>query len=202
MPSLTHSNPAVLPALPGQTSLQRLATRAATVALATAFVALCAHIALPLPFSPVPFTLQTFAVLLVGLTLGPAMGTAALALYLVEGLCGLPVFAPTGLGGLLQLAGPTGGYLLSYPAAAAIAGYLSIRLTRFMPRIAANITAGAFAIEFVLAMGALWLGILTHASLSHVFVMGVVPFLPGEAVKILAAAGIAASWMRLRQPAA
>jgi biotin transport system substrate-specific component len=202
MPSLTHANPTALPIIPTQTSLHRWATRAATVALASAFVAVCAHIALRLPFSPVPLTLQTFAVLLVGLTLGPAMGAATLAAYLVEGLCGLPVFAPISAGGIAQLAGPTGGYLLSYPAAAAIAGYLSIRLSRFMPRVAANITAGAFAIEFILGMGALWLGMLTHASLSHVVIMAVVPFLPGEAVKILAAAGIASAWMRLRQPAA
>ncbi len=195
MPSVVTSNPAALPA---QTSLHRFAVRVGTIALATAFVAVCAHIALPLPFSPVPLSLETFAVLLVGLTLGPSMGAATLVLYLMEGACGLPVFAPTGLGGLLQLAGPTGGYLLASPVAAAIAGYLS---TRVRPRAVANITACTLAIAFILAMGTLWLGIFTRASLSHVVLMGVVPFLPGEAVKILAAAGIASAWTRLRQPA-
>ncbi len=199
MPTVITSNPAALPAQ--QTSLHRLAIQAGTVALATAFVAVCAHIALPLPFSPVPLSLETFAVLLVGLTLGPVMGAATLMLYLVEGACGLPVFSPTGLGGILQLAGPTGGYLLAAPVAAAIAGYLPARLTPFMPRTLANITACALAIEFILAMGALWLGIFTHAAFSHVILMGVVPFLPGEVVKILAASGIATAWTRLRQSA-
>jgi len=201
MPYTTTSNTTALPTLPAQTD-HRLALRAGTVVLATAFVALCAHIALPLPFSPVPLSLATFAVLLTGLTLGPVMGTATMALYLMEGLCGLPVFAPTGLGGVLQLAGPTGGYLLAYPAAAAIAGYLSTRLLRWMPRAAACAIAGAFAIGALLVMGTLWLGMLTHVSIAHLVMMSVVPFLPGEVVKILAAAGIASAWTRLRQPAA
>ncbi len=83
---------------------------------ATAFVALCAHVSLPLYFTPVPLTLQTFAVLLVGLTLGPALGFSALLLYLAQGAMGLPVFSPHGPGGVVQLLGPTAGFLLSFPA--------------------------------------------------------------------------------------
>src|ERR1700685_3720557 len=80
---------------------------------ASLFVALCARITVPLPFTPVPLTLQNFGVLLVGLALGPRRAVGALVLYLAEGLMGLPVFNPTGLGGVAQLLGPTGGFLLA-----------------------------------------------------------------------------------------
>src|SRR5207237_5646606 len=86
------------------------AQQAALVVVASIFVALCARVTLPLPFTPVPLTMQNFGVLLVGLMLGRERGFAALALYLAEGLAGMPVFNPTGPGGLAQLLGPTGGY--------------------------------------------------------------------------------------------
>src|SRR5215469_16303907 len=82
---------------------------------ASLFVALCARITLPLPFTPVPLTLQNFGVLLVGLLLGSKRGFAALALYLLEGASGMPVFSIAGVGGVAQLFGPTGGYLMMYP---------------------------------------------------------------------------------------
>src|SRR2546430_16542603 len=94
----------------------------AVVAGASLFVALCARLTLPLPFTPVPLTLQNFGVLLVGLTLGSRRGFAALALYLVEGAVGMPVFNPAGLGGVAQLLGPPGGYLLGIPLVEALAG--------------------------------------------------------------------------------
>src|SRR5229473_2453154 len=78
---------------------------------ASLFVALCARVTIPLPFTPVPLTLQNFGVLLVGMTLGSRRGFAALALYLAEGAAGMPVFNPTGLGGMAQLHGATGGFL-------------------------------------------------------------------------------------------
>src|SRR5215471_10353919 len=96
----------------------------AIVVSASAFVALCAHIAIPLPSTPVPLTVQNFGVLLVGLLLGSRRGFAALMLYLVEGLVGLPVFNPTGVGGVAQLFGVTGGFLLAYPFVAFLAGYV------------------------------------------------------------------------------
>src|SRR5271169_6672634 len=98
--------------------------QAAIVIGASLFVALCARITLPLPFTPVPLTLQNFGVLLVGLSLGSRRGFAALALYLAEGLMGMPVFSPTGPGGIAQLLGPTGGFLLAYPFVAGIAGWI------------------------------------------------------------------------------
>ena len=100
------------------------AGQVAIVVGASLFVALCARIVLPLPFTPVPLTLQNFGVLLVGLVLGSRRGFAALALYLSEGLIGMPVFSPTGPGGLAQLLGPTGGFLLAYPLVAGIAGWI------------------------------------------------------------------------------
>src|ERR1700733_3716272 len=105
----------------------RILDRAWQIAIvvgASLFVALCARIVLPLPFTPVPLTLQNFGVLLVGLTLGSRGGFAALALYLFEGMAGMPVFSPTGPGGVAQLVGPTGGFLLAYPIVAGIAGWI------------------------------------------------------------------------------
>jgi len=90
-------------------------------------VALCARITIPLPFTPVPLTVQNFGVLLVGLLLGSRRGFAALALYLAEGAMGMPVFSPIGPGGVAQLFGPTGGFLLAYPLVAGLAGYVMER---------------------------------------------------------------------------
>jgi biotin transport system substrate-specific component len=181
-----------------QRTLLRIGLRTGMVVLGASFIAICAHVAFPLPFSPVPLTLQTFAVLLVGLTFSPAMAGSTLALYLAEGVCGLPVFAPTGPGGMAQLMGPTGGYLLAYPVAAVCAGFVAVRLARMMPRMAANVFGGICAIGIILAMGATWLELFPHAGVS-VAMMAVLPFLPGEAVKITAAAGIASAWTRLRK---
>src|SRR5271169_3754146 len=100
------------------------ASQVAIVIGASLFVALCARITVPLPFTPVPLTLQNFGVLLVGLALGPRRAAAALVLYLAEGLVGLPVFNPTGPGGVAQVLGPTGGFVLAYPFVAAIAGWV------------------------------------------------------------------------------
>ena len=103
------------------------AEQAAIVVSASLFVALCARVTLPLPFTPVPLTLQNFGVLLVGLTLGSRRGFAALALYLIEGAAGMPVFNPTGPGGVAQLLGATGGFLLAYPFVAGLAGWIMER---------------------------------------------------------------------------
>src|SRR6201996_1975428 len=154
------------------------------VVLATGLVAVCAHISLPLGFTPVPVTMQTFAVLLLGLLLAPGPAFACLALYLIEGAVGLPVFSPHGPGGITQLLGPTGGYLLSYPFAAAMASVLYRRLRgSFLGALAAS----ALASLLILAAGATWLGLLSHLKFSLVFAQSVAPFLPGDAVKILAA---------------
>jgi hypothetical protein len=109
-----------------------LLRKAGIVLAGSALVAVCAHIALPLYFTPVPLTLQTLAVLLLGLLLSPRLAAATLAAYLIEGAVGLPVFAPSvlGVGGLAHLIGPTGGYLLAYPLAAAMTSFLCRRSQR------------------------------------------------------------------------
>ena len=110
------------------------------IVAATGFVAICAHISVPLPFTMVPLTLQTFAVILVGMLLGPTAAAAAMTLYLAEGAMGLPVFSPHGPGGLAQLLGPVGGYLLSYPFAAALAG----AVVRMLRNRSSQMTAGHY----------------------------------------------------------
>ena len=166
-----------------------LAGRSFLAISATVLVALCAHVSVPLYFTPVPVTLQTMAVILVGLTLGPALGSAALLLYLAEGAIGLPVFSPNGPGGIAQLLGPTAGYLFSYPLAAAAAGGVvrAVRLGR--SQLPAAILAGLAASFFIFAMGAGWLAHLLHLNANAAWHLGVQPFLPGEILKIAAAAG-------------
>ena len=152
--------------------------------MATALVAICAHIAVPLGFTPIPVTMQTFAVLLLGLLFSPAAAFACLALYLVEGALGLPVFSPHGPGGIAQLLGPSGGYLLSYPLAAGLASLIYRRGQR---RFVAALAAAGLASILILAAGATWLGLLGHMRFSLVFAQSIAPFLPGDAVKVLAA---------------
>jgi biotin transport system substrate-specific component len=160
----------------------------ALVVGATLFVALCARITIPLmPLTPVPLTVQNFGVLLVGLLLGSRKGFAAMALYLVEGMAGLPVFNPTGPGGPAQLFGPTGGFLLVYPLVAFIAGYLFERGAKSFARAA---IAGLLA-EIMLFLGGLsWLYIFTH-SLAKAAYFGLYWFVAAEVLKVMFAAGIA-----------
>src|SRR5437899_13089304 len=99
--------------------------RAAAVVLGALLVAAAAQVAIPLPGTPVPMTLQPLAVLLVGGLLGRWLGASSLLLYLALGAAGLPVFTPVGLPGVARLFGPTGGYLLAYPVAASAVGALA-----------------------------------------------------------------------------
>jgi biotin transport system substrate-specific component len=148
------------------------------------FVAACAHITIPLPFTPVPLTLQNFGVLVVGMTLGSRRGFAALALYLVEGAAGLPVFNPTGPGGIAQLLGPTGGYLMVYPLVAAVAGLVIERGTISFVRA---VIAGLAAEAVLFAGGIGWLAYWTH-SLSKAIFLGFYAFIFAEIIKIMMAA--------------
>jgi len=165
----------------------------ALVVGASLFVALCAHITIPLmPLTPVPLTVQNFGVLLVGLLLGSRRGFAAMMLYLVEGMAGLPVFNPTGLGGIAQLFGPTGGFLLVYPFVAFLAGYLFERGTRTFARAAVS---GLLA-ELLLFVGGLsWLFVLTH-SVAKAAYFGLYWFIAAEVMKVMFAAAIATRWHR------
>jgi biotin transport system substrate-specific component len=173
------------------------AARAVGIVLAgSALAAVCAHVALPLFFTPVPLSLAPFAVLLLGLLLRPRLAAVTFGAYLLEGALGLPVFAPSPLGGLAHLFGPTGGYLLSYPLAAALIAFLVRRTSRGFAPAALSAFAGSLVILFC---GALWLSILTHASAQSVLTLAVLPFLPGDALKVAAAATLATGWVRLRR---
>ena len=169
-----------------------VARQVALVVGASLFVALCARITIPLPFTPVPLTVQNFGVLLVGLTLGSRRGFAALVLYLAEGAMGLPVFNPTGVGGIAQLLGATGGFLLAYPFVAWVAGYVMEHGRKNFARAA----MGGLLGEVVLFTGGLtWLAVLTH-SIAQAFRWGLYWFLFAEIIKVMMAAGIAARWQR------
>ena len=166
---------------------------------ATEFVAVCAHVSVPLPFTVVPLTLQTFAVILVGMLFGPVVGFSSMVLYLAEGATGLPVFSPQGLGGVAQLVGPTGGFLISYPIAAACAGLFTRNFRLFESGFQNGIAAGIIASVPIFTLGVSWLNHYQHLGLSATWHMSVVPFLPGEIVKVTAAAGIFSSIQRWRQ---
>ena len=167
--------------------------QAAVVISASVFVALCAHVTIPLmPLTPVPLTVQNMAVLLVGLLLGSRRGFAALALYLAEGAAGMPVFNPTGPGGIAQLLGPTGGFLMIYPLVAFLAGYIFERAAKNFARAA---MAGILAECLLFAGGLGWLFVFTH-SLTRAAYLGLYWFLAAEVLKVMFAAAIAVRWQR------
>lgn len=167
--------------------------------------ALSAQLAIPLRFTHVPITGQTFGVLLTGALLGPRLGLAAMALYLLEGGAGLPFFAG-GAGGAAALAGPSGGYLLAYPFAAGLVGWLAERGWDRKP--GTMLLAMLLGSLVIFALGALQLSffppfrpgaaLAAHMGLPEAMVEGVLPFLPGDTVKALLAAGLLpAGWKLL-----
>ena len=165
------------------------------VVSASLFVAVCARVTIPLPFTPVPLTLQNFGVLLVGLTLGSRRGFAALALYLVEGAAGMPVFNPTGPGGIAQLLGATGGFLLAYPFVAGLAGWVVERGKASFARAAA---AGVLAEIVLFTLGLSWLAVLTH-SFAQALRFGLYWFVFAEVIKVMLAAAVSTGWQRTRK---
>jgi biotin transport system substrate-specific component len=177
----------------GQERALEAARQVALVVGASLFVALCAHVTIPLmPLTPVPLTVQNLAVLLVGLLLGSRRGFAALALYLIEGAAGLPVFNPTGPGGIAQLLGPTGGFLMVYPLVAFVGGFLFERGAKTFLRAA---LAGLVAEILLFAGGLTWLYVFTH-SLAKAAYLGLYFFVAAEVIKVMFAAAIAARWRR------
>ncbi len=170
--------------------------------LVTAFSlinAAAAQVSIPLPFTPVPITGQTFTVLLTGALLGSRLGGLSLLLYLAEGAAGLPVFA-LGRSGPVTLLGPTAGYLLAFPVAAFVVGWLAERswdrhvLTTALAMLAGNV--------IIYASGVPWLARFVDG-FSEAMTLGMMPFLIGDAVKIvLAATLLPAGWQvvnRVRQ---
>lgn len=174
------------------------AKQAAIVISASLFVALCARVTVPLPFTPVPLTLQNFGVIAVGLLLGSRRGFAALSLYLVEGACGLPVFSLGG--GIAYLLGPTGGFLLAYPLAAFVAGWIYEHYSQHSSHRFGWAALSALAAELVLFAGGLsWLAVLTH-SVSLAIRYGLYWFIFAEVIKVLLAASVAARWQQRFSP--
>jgi biotin transport system substrate-specific component len=174
--------------------------QAAIVIAASLFVALCARVTLPLPFTPVPLSLQNFGVLLVGLSLGSRRAFVALVLYLAEGLAGMPVFSPAGPGGVAQLLGPTGGFLLAYPFVAGIAGWVfEEKAAESANKSFARAATACILAEIYLFVGGLsWLAILTH-SFAQALRFGLYWFVFAEVIKIMSAAAIASGWQRFHK---
>ena len=150
-------------------------------------VALAAQVAIPLPGTPIPFTLQPLMVLLVGALLGPRAGFASLMTYLAAGAAGLPVFAG-GAAGAIHLFGPTGGYLLAFPLAAAVTGFIvGARTGKFLPTL-----LGAVVGMIVIHAGGLAMLYAMTGSTSAALAHGVLPFLVNDVLKCLAVAGLGA----------
>lgn len=162
------------------------------VALMAAVTAVAAQIAIPLPFSPVPFTLQVLAVVLSGLLLGPRHGALALAIYVLVGAVGAPVFAGF-KGGFGIIAGPTGGYLLSYPVAAAVAGFAAHAAVHSVRRRALMVSFlwGVAALAVIYAIGAAWLSVAAGLPVPVAVAQGVLPFVVFDLVKVALAALVA-----------
>jgi biotin transporter BioY len=172
-----------------------------SVALIIAFsllTALSAQVVIPLPWTPVPITGQTFAVLLTGALLGSRLGALAMIAYLVEGASGLPFFR-SGQGGLhYLLVSPTAGYLFSYPLAAFLTGWLAER--GWDKKYPTAVTAMGLGSVVILLCGWSWLAAFYAPSAQAAFATGVAPFLAGDVVKIaLAAAVLPTGWAILRR---
>jgi len=146
-------------------------------------LAAASQVALPLPGTPVPITLQPMVVVLAGMMLGPALGSASMALYLALGALGVPVFAPVGAPGIARFFGPTGGYLIAYPAAAFLAGFFAHRFPTFMGRWAAAVAGIA-----LLYLGGLAQLTIISGSVGRAVALGITPFAVLDVVKAFLAA--------------
>jgi biotin transport system substrate-specific component len=165
--------------------------RACAVLFVTVLTAMAAQISIPLPFTPVPFTLQPMIVLLGGATLGSRLGAASQVLYLAAGIAGLPVFAasPVLPQGVARLLGPTGGYLMSYPLAAFVAGALAER--GFDRRYLTSALAMAAGLTVTFTFGVAWMAWgATPLGLDRALQAGLYPFWAADALKVLLAAAI------------
>jgi biotin transport system substrate-specific component len=179
-----------------------LAIRCAAVLFMTMLTAAAAQVSIPL--TQIPFTLQPMVVLMAGMALGPRLGMTSQILYLIVGVAGLPVFAmsPTLPQGAARLLGPTGGYLLSYPCAAFITGWLAVR--GFDKRYWTSALAMFAGLAVIYLVGVLWLGLVPSAGtpgqalgLRAAFVAGVVPFVAADVMKVALASGIMPGLWRL-----
>jgi biotin transport system substrate-specific component len=177
------------------------AIRVAAVVFMTVLTVVAAQISVPLPFTPVPLTLQPMVVLLGGAALGSRLGMTSQVLYLAAGLAGLPVFAtsPVLPQGLLRLLGPTGGFLLAYPLAAFLTGWLAER--GFDRRYFTSVIAMAAGLALIFTSGVVWLAWFAApapAGMSNALRLGLYPFVLADIVKLLVAAAVLPGvWMLL-----
>jgi biotin transport system substrate-specific component len=178
--------------------------RIASVLFISVLTAAAAQVSMPVPFTSVPLTLQPMVVLLGGLALGSRLGSASQILYLAAGIAGLPVFAASPLlpPGPLRLLGPTGGYLMAYPLAAFVTGYLAERgLDR---RWATSVIAMLAGLIVIYAAGTIWLGLFARTvsdsaavGLGAALATGVFPFVIPDLIKLAVAAGLVPALWRL-----
>jgi biotin transport system substrate-specific component len=186
----------------------RRGIQVASVIFIAALTAAAAQVSFPLPFTQVPLTFQPVVVLLGGLVLGPRLAFASQLLYLAAGLSGLPVFAASATlpPGPLRLLGPTGGYLMAYPLAAFVTGYLAER--GFDRRYLTSVAAMLVGLVVIYACGVIWLAFFARTAsgsaasgFNAALLTGVYPFFLPDLVKIAAAAGIVPSvWHLLGRP--
>jgi biotin transport system substrate-specific component len=172
--------------------------RLAAVLFAAGLTAAAAQVSFPLPWTPVPLTLQPLAVLLSAAALGARLGLAAQCTYLAAGLAGLPVFAwaPGLPQGAARLVGPTGGYLLAFPVAAWVTGRLAE--LGFDRRYPTAVLAMAAGLAVIFAGGVAWIGLLKPdpVGFGTALQIGVYPFLATDAIKVLVAAALLPAWRR------
>ncbi len=177
----------------------KLAEQIGAVLFVTILTAIAAQISIPLPFTPVPFTLQPMVVLLGAAALGPRLGLSSQILYLTLGCAGLPVFAasPVLPQGAARLFGPTGGYLMAYPFAAFVAGWLAAR--GFDRRYASAVVSMVCGLAVVFTGGVLWLTVASRPpiGLSGALAAGFVPFILPDLLKLLAAAAVMPALWRI-----
>jgi biotin transport system substrate-specific component len=169
-----------------------LLTDALLVLAGTTLVALAAQISIPLPFTPVPITGQTFAAVLVGASLGAARGFASLLIYLLVGIAGAPVYADQGHG-WETITGASGGYIVGFILAAAVTGWLAERRwdRRFSSALGAMLTGNVL----IYLVGLPWLAVVLDTSLERTLELGLYPFVPGDMLKLyLAGALLPSAW--------
>jgi biotin transport system substrate-specific component len=165
---------------------------AVLVTAGAGMVAVAAQVSIPLPFTPVPITGQTFAVVLAGASLGAVRGTASLSLYLAVGLLGAPVYAD-GRHGWDVVSGATGGYLIGFIVAAGLTGWLAERRwdRRFSSALAAMLTGNVV----IYLVGLPWLAVVLDTGLEKTLELGLYPFVPGDMLKLyLAGALLPVAW--------
>ena len=186
-------------ALPPARAAERPLYRVGVVIAGSLLVAVLAQVQFHLPFTPIPVTGQTFGVLLVGAALGPELAVASMLLYVAEGAVGLPFFAGEGHGwSLLTLSSASGGYLWGFAAMGAVVGALA---RRGWDRTLRSSISAMLVGEIVLyAIGVPWLAAAAGIGIERALVLGLYPFVVGDVLKLLAAAGLLPAAWRLTRP--